>query len=141
MWVCGIPEGLEDHLQGRGGSRGKRMVGEGRNHLRGHLVLAPLPPSPQGCRRRTPPCRPCALAPGVPQEPDRRSRCCHWLVPSWPAPLPPPPSSLLPAISGAHAQRQTSPSPAPGVTEDSRARAPSAPPSLSPGPFGQRGRE
>ena len=32
-------------------------------------------------------------------------------------------------------------SPPPGVTEDSRARAPSAPPSLSPGPFGERGRE
>ena len=68
------------------------------------------------------PVGPALSLPGVPQEPDRRSRCSHWLVPSWPAPLPPPPSSLPPALPGAHAQRQTSPSPAPGVTEESRAR-------------------
>lgn len=48
-------------------------------------------------------------------------------------PRPPPPPSLRLSSS----PRSTPP----GVTEDSRARALSAPPALSPGPFGGRGRE
>lgn len=74
-----------------------------------------------------------------------------------PPPLPPSPSvPLACALEGACAELDAPPRPPPppslrlsssprstppGVTEDSRARALSAPPALSPGPFGGRGRE
>ena len=55
---------------GGGENRTRTEGGEGRNNLRGHFVLAPLPSSLPGCRVRTPPFRPCARLPPV----ARRSR-------------------------------------------------------------------
>lgn len=123
------------------GRRAQGRVGEGRNNLRSHFVLAPLPSSLPGL---PPPSGSSFRLPRVPRGTDRAEPCSHWSVANVPALLrghPSAPSRLRGRVAQAYSLPTLSHPPA-ALSDRGLPRAGSGSPAFPfpPGPFRERGR-